>query len=76
MNYRSADLQIRHFRTFIREKGEQHTARRRTCFAIDGNNERVQIGLELVLKYFKEYYRNPGVFAELADAAYILVPPL
>jgi len=67
----------------FREKGEQHpiSTHRAYCektdlFRDDGNNERVQIRLELVLKYFKEYFRDPGVFAELADAAYILVPPL
>jgi hypothetical protein len=55
----------------------------------DGSNQRVQIRLGIVLKYFREYYAgNPAmevlplgqgevreIFVRLADAAYVLVPP-
>ncbi|SRR5713101_2027034 len=71
---------IHHFR----EKGESHpiNPHRAYCEKTDsfqdgGNNERVQIRLEIVLKYFKAYHSgNPAVFARLADAAYVLVPSI
>jgi hypothetical protein len=41
------------------------------------NNERVQVTLEMVLKYYKLYHdRHPGMFTRLADAAYCMVPAL
>lgn len=71
---------IHHFR----EKGKQHpiSAHRAYCektdsFRDDDNNERVQLRLGIILKYFNEYYEgNPAIFTELADAAYMLVPPV
>ncbi len=70
---------IHHFR----EKGENHPIRthRSYCEGTDsfqdgGNNERVQIRLEIVLKYFEAYHAgNSAMFARLADAAYVLIPP-
>lgn len=71
---------IHHFR----EKREDHSinTHRSYCEKTDsfqdgGNNERVQIRLEIVLNYFKAYHAgNPAMFIRLADAAYALVPPL
>jgi hypothetical protein len=71
---------IHHFR----EKGEHHPinthksyCERTDSFQDGGNNDRVQIRLEIVLKYFKAYHTgNPAMFARLADAAYVLVPPV
>jgi hypothetical protein len=70
---------IHHFQ----EKGENHpiNTHRTYCEKTDsfqdgGNNERVQMRLEIVLKYFKAYHAgNPAAFPRLADAAYVLIPP-
>lgn len=79
----------------FREKGEKHpiNTHRVYCEGKDSfhdgrNNERVQIRLEVVLKYFKEYFSgDPATwvragrgnveetFIRLAEAAYVLVPP-
>src|SRR5271154_4425035 len=46
-------------------------------FEDNGNNERVQARLEMVIKCYKAYYNgNPGMFPRLADAAYCMVPAL
>ena len=77
--------QIHHFR----KKGRKETIQnqRAYCektdsFRDDQNNERVQIRLEMILKYFKEYHQKASttkdidqLFVRLADAAYVLVPP-
>src|SRR5260370_11349196 len=83
---------IHHFR----EKGEKHPISTHRsycegpdCFRNGRNNERVQIRLEIILTYFKEYFLgNPATgitpagrgdaektFIRLAEAAYVLVPP-
>src|SRR5690348_253334 len=71
---------VHHFR----ERRERHpiTTHRSYCartdsFEDDGNNERVQRRLEIVLECYRRYHTgNPAVFPELADAAYRLVPAL
>jgi len=41
------------------------------------NNARVQERLALLLKYYKAYHSGkPTAFPELADAIYLLIPPL
>jgi hypothetical protein len=83
---------IHHFR----EKGEKESinGHRSYCQVTDsfrdqGTNERVQIRLEIVLTYFKEYFSGNAAsrvapaargdaektFIRLAEAAYVLVPP-
>jgi|SRR5580692_5738565 hypothetical protein len=83
---------IHHFR----EKGKKESinGHRSYCqltdsFLDEGTNERVQIRLEIVLKYFKEYHSENSAtgalsgrqsdvgetFIRLAEAAYALVPP-
>ena len=74
-----AFAKLHHFR----EKRENHpiNTHRSYCeirdsFQDGGNNERVQLRLEIVLKYFKAYHAgNPAAFLRLADAAYVLIPP-
>src|ERR1700677_2945818 len=69
-----ASARIHHFR----EKGEKHpiSKHRSYCETTDsfqegGNNERVQIRLEMVLLYFERYQKgNPQIFPQLADAVY------
>jgi hypothetical protein len=71
---------IHHFQL----KNEKHpiSTHRAYCentdaFQADGNNERVQIRLEMILRYYKTYFAgNPAVFPRLAKAAYCMVPPL
>jgi hypothetical protein len=83
---------IHHFR----EKGKKESinGHRSYCqltdsFLDEGTNERVQIRMEIVLTYFKEYFSEntasdfiparhgdfEKTFIQLAEAAYTLVPP-
>ena len=66
----------------FREKGKRDTihvhksyCEKTDSFEDDGNNERVEVRLEMVLKCYKAYHEgNPDMFTYLADAAYCMVP--
>ena|SRR5271155_879642 len=68
----------------FRENGEKDTigshksyCEQRGSFQDNSNNERVQVRLEIILKYYRAYHNgNPGMFPRLADAAYCMVPAL
>jgi transcriptional regulator with XRE-family HTH domain len=68
----------------LREKEKRDTinahysyCEKTNSFRDDGNSERVQTRLEIVLKYYKAYHHGtPEAFTRLADAAYCMVPAL
>ena len=77
-----AFAQLHHFR--LKNRRDHIAAHRRYCektesFHDDGENERVQLRLELVLRAYRAggfKSNDPHVFVALADAAFYEIPPV
>ena len=79
-----AFAQLHHFRLKIKNRPARIVAHRRYCkkyasFQDDGENERVQLRLALVLHAYRAggfKSNDPRIFVALADAAFREIPPV
>ena len=57
--------------------GHRSYCQQTASFQNDGNNDRVSRRLDLILTVYKQYHAGkPAVFPRLAEAAYVMIPPV